>query len=146
MQAFNNDVDTTTHESGEKQHYLQRKKKRDLALESWKWNEVIDLVSSDNQHQLTDEDDTTDTAESVKPFKIPRLTIQTRNRFFKLRHLPDDEDYGNWLESPVDMNQPIQEYDAPRQAEDDVGVIQQNPVGNDVHIPTGAVVAWPDEE
>ncbi|CAH1427103.1 unnamed protein product [Lactuca virosa] len=99
------------------------------------------------QHMnLTDEDDTTDTAESVKPFKIPQLTIQTRNRFFKLRHLPDDEDYGNWLESPVDMNQPIQEADAPRQAEDDVGVIQQNPVGNDVHNPTGVVVAWPDEE
>lgn len=44
------------------------------------------------------------------------------------------------------MNQPIQESDAPRQAEDDVGVIQQNPFGNDVHISTGAVVAWPDEE
>lgn len=94
MQAFKNDVDTTTHESGEKQHYLQRKKKRDLALESWKWNEVIDLVSVDNQHQLTNEVDTIDTTELVKPFKIPRLTIQSRNRFFKLRHLPDDEDYG----------------------------------------------------
>lgn len=87
-------MDTTTHESVEKQHYLQRKKKRDLALESWKWNEVIDLVSVDNQHQLTNEVDTIDTTELVKPFKIPRLTIQSRNKFFKLRHLPDDEDYG----------------------------------------------------
>ncbi|CAH1421584.1 unnamed protein product [Lactuca virosa] len=113
----NNDVDTTKHESSEKQLSLQKKKKHDLALKSWKWNEVIDLESSDNQHQLTDEDvDTTDTTE-------------------------------NLLDSTVHMNQPIQgEDDAPHQAEDDVGVIQPNPVENDVCHPTRADVAWPDEE
>ncbi|CAI9277081.1 unnamed protein product [Lactuca saligna] len=98
-----------------------------------------DLVSSDNQEHLTDEDvDTKDTADSVKPLKTPRVTIQRRNRFSKLSHLPDGKDYQYGLELPVDVNHPIHgEDDAPHPTEDDVGVIQPNPADNDESEPGG---------
>lgn len=93
MHAFNMDIETTEHETCEKQPSLLQKK-CDLALQSWKWNEVVGLVSYDNQQQVTDEDvDTEDTADSVKPLKTPRVTIQRRNRFSKFSHLPNDKDY-----------------------------------------------------
>ncbi|CAH1435312.1 unnamed protein product [Lactuca virosa] len=94
---------------------------------------LVDLVSSDNQQQLTDEDvDTKDTVDSVKPLKTPRVTIQRQNRFSKLSHLPDDKDYRYGLELPVDVNHPIHgEDDAPHPTKDDVGVIQPNPADND---------------
>ncbi|CAH1450845.1 unnamed protein product [Lactuca virosa] len=64
---------------------------------------------------------------------MPRLTIQSRNRFTKLSRLPN-EDYRYGLEFPVlDVNHPIHgEDDVPDPTEDDVGVIQPNPAENDV--------------
>nr|KAJ0196104.1 hypothetical protein LSAT_V11C700374540 [Lactuca sativa] len=93
-------------------------------MKSWKWNEVVGLVSYDNQQQVTDEDvDTEDTADSVKPLKTPRVTIQRRNRFSKFSHLPNDKDYRYGLELPVDVNHPIHgEDDVSHPTEDDVGV------------------------
>ncbi|CAH1433838.1 unnamed protein product [Lactuca virosa] len=73
-----------------------------------------------------------DTADSLKPLKTPRVTIQRRNRFSKLNHLPDDKDYRYGLELPVDVNHPIHgEDDVPHPTEDDVGVVQPNPADND---------------
>ncbi|CAH1417164.1 unnamed protein product [Lactuca virosa] len=101
--------------------------KNNWLCEDCKFGDVYDIT------RLTDEDvDTEDTADSIKPLKTARVTIQRRNRFSKLSHLPDDKDYRYGLELHVDVNHPIHgEDDAPHLTEDDVGVIQPNPANND---------------
>ncbi|KAL4563424.1 hypothetical protein LXL04_027466 [Taraxacum kok-saghyz] len=75
---------------------LEKKRKREKALEHWNWDEVVDVLSSDDQDLADEAVQMSDTADSsgnmTIPKKRPRVIIRSRNRCYKLRDEPEEED------------------------------------------------------
>lgn len=67
MKTFNKDNNKEEHEIDEKLQrcLLQKQTKRQRALENWNWDQVIDVVSSENEGLTPSAVDTSDTADST---------------------------------------------------------------------------------
>ncbi|KAL4570192.1 hypothetical protein LXL04_025843 [Taraxacum kok-saghyz] len=93
---------------------LEKKRKREKALEHWKWDEVVDVLSSDDQDLADEAVQMSDTADSsgnmAIPKKRPRVIIRSRNRCYKLRDEPEEEDpiaVSNDLHVAASESQPL---------------------------------------
>lgn len=102
MQNFSNDNKKQQQEIVQEklqQFKFEKQKKRQRALETWKWNEVVDLLSSEDQVLDVEAVETTDTADSTalttstRPIKRPRVTIHKQNRFHQLHDEEDSENH-----------------------------------------------------
>lgn len=77
----------------------EKKRKRALALQNWKWDNVVDVLSSEDELEVDEEpSDTADTTVSATATATPttiktaRIKKRLRNRCYRLRDESDEED------------------------------------------------------
>ena len=65
-----------------KDRKFETQRKRSKRLSEWKWSEVINLDDSEDNDKEEELEDTADSSTNQKTrLKIPRVSIQKRNRF-----------------------------------------------------------------
>ena len=94
--------------------FIERKRKRETNLQTWQWDAVVEIASSDEEVDQTSqqvvvidivssgEDQEGDLpnelnagAEYYAPRKIPKVKKHIRNRCYKVVESSDDEDFFN---------------------------------------------------
>ena len=70
---------------------LEKKRKREMALITWKWDEAVDVLSSDNQDSVEDSSLTIETAQSTARIKSPRFKKRTQFKLYRLIDESDDD-------------------------------------------------------